>query len=289
MFKKTLIAICVILLLTDSLNAKTLEVCVYTSDKEITMKKKISPLVSYLQKELGNNINLTLNIYPSYKKAIDALTRGKCSIARFGPVSYVTAKKYNPKIRIIAIELKNGKKINSGHFVVHEKSKIKKLKDIIGKDVAFGNKFSTIGRYLAQNELLKRGIKASDLKSCVYLGRHDAVAMGVYIRRYDIGPIKDGTLKKYKIKNLKEIAKINAITKPWIASSKVDKSLFIKLQNIFLNLQDKEILKNLGNNGFTLGKDSEFNIIRRAMKNAQLFDKTNKCKIVTKKAIYSKK
>ncbi len=252
--------------------AQNMQLCVYTSDSENTMKEKISPLIQYMLKKYMNDtvdIRIKLKIYNSYEKAIYALINGDCSIARFGPASYVLAKKAEPNIRLIVMESKKGKKINYGHFIVHKDSKINSLAEIKGKTVAFGNKLSTIGRYLAQSELLKQNISAKDLKSFDYLSRHDKVSNQVYTHKYEVGVVKDNSCQGTE---LKKIATFKAITKPWIASANMDEKSFNKIQNLFLNITDKKVLKGLKNSGFVKGTDSEYNFVRQAIENAKKFN-----------------
>ncbi len=276
MFRKITFIFLAISLWISNVYAKELEICVYTSDMTHTMETKIAPLAEYLQNKLSEkkiDIKINFKVYPTYKEAIESLVKGKCSIARFGPASYIIAKKAEENIKIIAIEQKKGKKINYGHFIVHESSKIKSLDDIRGKSIAFGNELSTIGRYLAQNELLLHKIKAESLKSYEYLGRHDQVALRVYTKRFDVGVVKDGTLEKYKVKKLKKINTFKSISKPWIAAANMDKKTFRKIQKIFLKISDENVLKGLKNDGFVRGKDSEYNFVRKAIKNSKKFDK----------------
>ena len=97
--------------------AETLIMGVYTSDKPTTMYKKFKPILNSLEQEFlayEISMNFKLKIFPSYTEAIDALVKGKCDFARFGPASYILAKEQIPKIRPLVMEHKKGsKKFNS--------------------------------------------------------------------------------------------------------------------------------------------------------------------------------
>ena len=85
------------------------------------------------------------------------------------------------------MEDKKGERRFSGVIVVGADSSIKRLADLAGKRFAFGDENSTIGRYLAQAELVKAGIRARDLAHYEYLGRHDLVAKAVSLGDFRAG------------------------------------------------------------------------------------------------------
>jgi len=116
---------------------------------------------------------------------------------RFGPASYIMAKDGDENIRLLVMEHKKNKKKFYGVFVVTKNSPINSINELKGKSFAFGNKNSTIGRYLSQAELVKAGIRSADLSKYDFLGRHDKVALAVAVGNYDAGVVKENTFKKY--------------------------------------------------------------------------------------------
>ena len=92
---------------------KTLSFGVYTHIRATEMLKKMEPLRKYLEEAMarkGFSHPIRMRIYPTYSKAIEALATGKVDFVRFGPVSYILAKKKNPAIQLLAMESNNGKK-----------------------------------------------------------------------------------------------------------------------------------------------------------------------------------
>ena len=156
---------------------------VYASDKPTQMIQSFRPLLNDLEvlvsNKLGERVAIKIQISKTYEEGIDELVNGKVDFARFGPASYVAAKQRNDNIRLIAIESHKGKKAFNGVICVKSGSKIKSVKDLAGKTFAFGDKTSTIGRYLSQKHLAANGITAKSLKSYEYLDRHDKVATAV--------------------------------------------------------------------------------------------------------------
>lgn len=271
---------CLVLILGWSLTVKgeptALTFGVYTSDKPTTMYRTFTPILDYLERALeqqGFDVHLHMRVYPTYAAAIEAVAAGDCDIARFGPASYVMTKAKNPNIRLLVMEHNKKSKRFKGVFVVSKNSPIQSIRELRGKTLAFGSPDSTIGRYLAQAELVKAGISAQTLKAYAYLGRHDKVAASVALGQYDAGVVKENTYYKYtKSKGLKAIGTFLNVTKPWVVRADFDPSLFDALQQILLALTDPAVLKGLKQDGFLPTRDADYNMVRDGMRLAQQFE-----------------
>lgn len=249
---------------------------VYTSDKPTVMYQKFSPILNYLQHYLESKeirVKIKIKIYSSYSGAIDAMVNGDIDFARFGPASYILAQERNKGIRLLCMEHKKGKKRFNGVFIARQDdTSISTLQNVKGKSFAFGDKNSTIGRYLSQAELVEANIMATDLKEYVYLGRHDKVAFSVAAGKYDVGVIKENTYKKYqKNKGLKKIGEFPNVTKPWVVRAEFDDKLYNLLRDAMLSIEDKSILNTLKQNGFLPATDKEYDFVRQGMKVSQGF------------------
>jgi len=255
--------------------AETITFGVYTSDKPTAMYQKFKSIIDYLQDRItqnGSNATVKLKIFPSYTAAVDALVEGNVDFMRFGPASYIMAKDRDENIRLLAMEHKKNKKRFYGVFIVAKNSPINTIKELKGKSFAFGNKNSTIGRYLSQAELVKAGLRSADLTKYDYLGRHDKVALAVAVGNYDAGVVKENTFKKYaESKNLKKIAQFPNVTKPWAVRAGFDDNLFAILQQGLLELKDKKTLKALKQDGFLVAKDSDYDFVRQGMRLSEEF------------------
>lgn len=249
---------------------------IYTSDKPSSMYRNFSPIVDYLEKRLeeaGLPTEIRIKIYPTYSGAIDGLVNGEYDFGRFGPSSYILARRRNQGIRLLCMEHKRGKKIFSGVWVVKGDSRINTLEDLKGKRIAFGDENSTIGRFLAQAELVEAGVGAGDIASFRYLGRHDKVALAVAAGRYDAGPVKENTFLKYaESKGLRKIAEFPNITKPWVVRAGFDLRYYQALKRAMLELTDEGILRGLNQQGFLPAKDGDYDFVRRGMDRAGKFD-----------------
>jgi phosphonate transport system substrate-binding protein len=256
----------------DTATAEPLELTfgVYASDKATVMYKMFIPIVRQLQEsteaKLKQPVDIFIKIFRSYDEGIDALVEGQVDLVRFGPASYILAKAKNPNISLVAMESKKGKKRFQGMIFVLKNSPIESLNDVKGKRFAFGDHNSTIGRYLAQAELVKAGIYERDLKSREYLGRHDKVVKSILLKDYDVGSAKESTFNKYNTKDeLRVIRRFDNVTKPWIAREGLDPTVTKALKETLLSLTDEEILGEAKISQFVEAVDLDYQIIREGM------------------------
>lgn len=249
----------------------------YTSDKPTTLVKKFRPILSTLEKmmstSLQTDVSIKISISKSYEQGISSLVKGKIDFTRIGPASFIDALRQNPNISLLAMETKKGKKHFKGVICVQKNSPIKNVADLKGKRFAFGNKRSTIGRYLSQEFLLKHGIKADSLQGYDYLGRHDKVGYSVANGQFDAGALKESTFKKLvkKGQSLRKIASFDNVTKPWVARENLNPEIRSALQKALLSIKNKEILKALRKDGFTTASIEDYKDIQDAIKINKIF------------------
>lgn len=255
----------------------TLSFGVYSSDKPSSMVRQFRPILNLLETTLteirGEPVKIRMHVAKSYQEGLNDLVSGKVDFSRFGPASYVTAKESDNSLEILVIESNKGSKTFNGVIVVGKSSGIRSLADIRGKTFAFGDEESTIGRYLAQLYLLRNGIRAADLGSFDYLGRHDAVGAAVGGGRFDAGALKESTYAK-QVKDgvpLRAIAEFPNVTKPWIARGKLPAQIKGELRRALLGVTDKSALGEFQADGMVEGNDEDFAFIRESMLNNSLF------------------
>ena len=242
---------------------------VYAADRPCDVFKQFRPILDLLEKNLKTDLGPTrieLDISPTYNAGQEALVKGKVDFARFGPVSYVLAKEDSPGISILAIETEAGKKLFHGVICVRKDSPIKTIGDLKGKSMAFGDRESTIGRLLAVKYLLDHGITEKDLSEYAYLQRHDKVGLAIAQGEFDAGALNDKTFNKLvkEGKNLKELVRFENVTKPWLARSGLDDRIKAALSKSLLAITDKKALEALQFDGFVVGSDEDFAVIRQA-------------------------
>ena len=250
---------------------------VYPSDRATVMYRKFSPILEALTAPLENQLNrkvdIHLTIFKDYESGIEALATGEVDFVRFGPSSYILAEIKNPEIRLLAMELRKGIKTFNGVIIAKKDSGIHSLKDLKGKNFAFGDKYSTIGRYLAQSLLVENDVYENDLASFEFLGRHDLVAKAVITGTHDAGALKASTFKKLcdpeEITIIKTFANV---TKPWVARAELPEDISSAITASLLQLDNSEIIGELGCSGFIKASSKDYEVIRQGMKNAAMFN-----------------
>ena len=258
---------------------------VYTSDKPTEMYGKFKPVLAHLearlQADLDQKVRIKLKIHKTYEAAITAFVKGEVDFVRFGPASYILAKKGNPGIELLAIELKGEKRIRrfKGVIFCRDDSSIQTIRDLKGKKFAFGDEHSTIGRYLSQAVLVEAGIREKDLEYFKYLGRHDLVVAAVLYRHYDAGAAKISTYDEKKYRGLKTLATFENVTKPWVARAGLHESIRKRLKKALLSIKDRKLLSSIGKKltGFGEVKDSEYEEVRAGMQESEEFSNERTC------------
>lgn len=251
---------------------------VYTTDKPTVMYRKFMPLVEAtqeaMQRELKREVAIDFRIFKTYEEAREALVAGTIDFARFGPASYVLAKQANPDVALLAMETKNGKKTFQGHIVVREDSPIRSVAELRGKRFAFGDPTSTIGRYLAERELLAAGLHGADLAKFDYLGRHDRVFRAVELGDFDAGAVKSGTFAKLNEKQqLRVLASFDNVTKPWVARAALPDEVRSALAAGLIGMRDPQALAALKASSLVAASDEDYDVIRKSIAASRQFVK----------------
>ncbi len=253
-------------------DAYTLNFGVYTTDLPTEMYRQFRPVLDLLEKHasetLAKTVKIEMKIRTTYQDGIQDLVDGKVDFARFGPESYVHARDKNPKLRLLAMELEQGKKVFYGVICVHKDSPIKSAAELRGKSFAFGDYGSTIGRLLAVKYLIENGVTEKDLARWDYLGRHDKVGAAVALGTFDAGALNEKTFLRLvkEGKEIRELVRFENVTKPWIARAGLDDPVFQALKKGLLAIRDDKAFAALGFTGIAAANDADYAAIRTALK-----------------------
>ena len=250
---------------------------VYTSDKPTVMVKKFRPMLRALERRLSEilvtPVRIRIDVARDYNTGLERLIRGDVDFSRFGPASYIAARTRDSRVNVLAMESRHGGRTFYGVICVRADSPIKSIAELRGQRFAFGNKRSTIGRYLAQSLLIENQIYARDLKQIAYLGRHDKVAQAVATAQFDAGAVKENSYRK-AVSNgaqLRVLARFENVTKPWVAAGHVETRVRQALREALLGFDEKGPLQKLKVDGFVSGNDEHYAPIRAAIEQAQAF------------------
>lgn len=248
----------------------------YSFKKSTEVRKQFLPVAQALGKGfatcLGKPGTIELQVMKTYEECLDALVAGQVDMVRFGPASYVIAKRREPKIELLAAEREDSRQ--AGLIVVRTDSPISSLADLAGKKFAFGDEQSTIGRFLSQAELVQAGIKGTDLASFQFLDRHDNVFKAVELGDYAAGALHVDTFKELNGKAEHKLRVLHAFDnapKPWLARAGLDPAIVQALRRALLALDDPAALTALKVPGFAATTDQDYELVRRGMVRSEQF------------------
>ncbi len=241
---------------------------------EQEMIEGFTPLVQYLEKELGVKVKLTI------PKDFDTWTKdakaGAYDIAYSNPYLYVLVKKAAAVADplVIASEPEIGKNLQ-GTVIVKNDSTIKSIKELKGKTVAATDPGSA-GAYLVQMLMLqKEGVKKDDVK-VIFEKKRDPVAQAVLDGKADAGFIRNDDLEKLKAgpDKFRKLGVSDLIPNwPIFIAKKMDPALASKLKDALLKLKPGD-LKSLAVlapakiDGFVATSDKDFSVMVDAAKAA---------------------
>ena len=245
----------------------------YTSKKPTEMVRLYRPLLNLLEEslaaELKEPVEIHLQVAKTYEEGIKALTEGTFDFSQVGPVSYVQVKEKSANVELLAIEGTKGQKVVNGVICVLSNSAVLKVEDLKGKRFAFGDQFSTTGRYNSQLYLVEHGIRASDLGGFEYLDRHDRVGSAVAAGDFDAGALNERTFRKLVDGGapLRALAYFPIDGRPWVARDGLPARIRGALQAALLAVKDPKVLSPIGEEGlvFLSGTDADFESTRKAV------------------------
>jgi phosphonate transport system substrate-binding protein len=250
---------------------------IYQFNKPTEVLKQIQPALDTLERslgrELGESVRVQMQLTATYQEGLDRLANGTVDLVRFGPASYVTARRRSPGIELLAAEQEDGAMVCRGVIVVRADSDIRSLADLRGRRFAFGDDQSTIGRYLSQSLLVDAGITARDLAGFEYLHRHDKVYGAVALGDFDAGALHEQIFedRNKKTNALRPLVAFDNVGKPWIARAGLEPRLVAALRRTLLGLKEPKALKALAVSGFMVAKDADYDFVRAAMAKAEQF------------------
>jgi phosphonate transport system substrate-binding protein len=128
------------------------------------------PFLDYLEQKTGYRFELRFT--PADRDIIDELGKGEVQLAALGATSYLNARKKYGAIILARGLNKQGHAEYQSAIVVGANSSIKRLEDLRGKRIAFGNINSTQGHLIPRIIFAEKGIELEQFASYSYTGTH---------------------------------------------------------------------------------------------------------------------
>lgn len=250
----------------------------YTSEQPSALVDQLRPALDIVARRLsddsGNPVTIRIQITRTYEEGVQMIVERRADFMRVGAASFITAREKDPGISLLVLESMDGKSTFNGVIAVHRDSAIRDMRDLKGKSFAFGSPESTLGRYFAQQRLLRAGIRAGDLSRFAYLDRHDKVGAAVGSGLFDAGALEETMFRKLAESGtpIRALTVYPNITRPWIARSRLDPRLHTALRRHLLALDDKAALQAMRFDGFIDGREADFEPTRQAMVESRAFD-----------------
>ena len=249
---------------------------VIPAQTEGEMKGALDKLQNILSEKMDREVKITS--YPDYNGVVEAMNYEKIDMAYFGPLTYVVAQEESGA-KAIVTQLIKGEPFYYSYLITHKDSKYDTIEDMIkdAKNVkfAFGDPSSTSGSLIPGIKLKDEGVYKSeaenDFKNVRFTGSHDATALAVQNKQVDVGAIdsaiydklvEEGTVDGKQFKVIWKSEKL--FQYPWAVAKNTDKETMKQLQDIFLDIKDKEILDAFGATGFTKAENKDYESIRKA-------------------------
>jgi len=239
--------------------------------------RESQPLVSYLEKETGAKIELT--VPTNYAAAVEAIASDQVDIAYLGGFTYVQASK---RAGVVPLVQRDRDQNFHSLFIAQVDSNISNLSDLKGHTFAFGDVNSTSGHLMPEYFMREAKVDPEVIARAIYSGGHDATALAVVNKKVDAGAldeavyqrmVKDGKIDPSKVK-------VFYTTPPfydyiWVARKGLDPKLAESFTAAFLKLDandptHKTILDLLNAAKYVKAVDSNYDKLRQAAKDSGL-------------------
>lgn len=232
------------------------------------IKSMYYPVIDYICRAIGYKARVLIAM--DYDSLADCLKDEIVDIGWFSPLAYVNAKD-KAEVMPLVTPIVNNSANYLGYLITTPKTNINTLEDIKGRSVAFVDPKSASGYAYPSIMLKEAGINTKlDIEKS-FLGTHSNVIDAVLSNRYDVGAtyseaINDAKKRGLDIARIKIIAKTDPIPKDCIAArASISEELKQKLSNAFLEYRNN-LQKDSNINGFTKANDSDYDIIRKVIK-----------------------
>ncbi len=170
----------------------------------LELQKRFTPLVEYLSKETGYEIQLRIGV--DYSEHIASFGSGVVDIAYLGPAEYVRiTQMYGLKPLLGIIETAHTIYF-TGYIIVRKNSPLHSLSALNLNQVAFVDPNSTMGYLIPVWMISQEQPDLSTKPDFTFLGDHNNVAMGVLVGDYMAGAVKEEVFHTFKERGLRSLA-----------------------------------------------------------------------------------
>ncbi|SDX56668.1 phosphonate transport system substrate-binding protein [Marininema mesophilum] len=263
---------------------KELKVQFVPSQAADTLEAKAKPLEKLLKKELG--IPVKVSVSTDYNTIIEAMASKQVDVGFLPPSAYVMAHDKKKAANVLlqsqrfGVNPKNGKPTDKlvdsyeAYIITKKDSKIKTLKDLKGKKMAWQDVASSAGYVWPAVEMKKAGIDPQKDVTGVTMKGHDRALIAVLNGEVDaaavFGDARNIVAKDYKdvFSKTKVIHRTKPIPNDTISvRSDIDKKWAEKIKQAFIkigkNKEGHKIIKEIyTHEGYIPSSDKNFGAVR---------------------------
>jgi phosphonate transport system substrate-binding protein len=263
------------IMLGASLGAADRPVVLGLESEGFTQRER-APLQAYLTKAMGRPVRLV--VADHYDEVVACLAKGSCDFAYLGALTYVRA---HAQYGVIPLVQRTADLQFHSVYITGSASSIYSLRDLKGKQFAFGDINSTNGHLIPYRELLEAGIVPDTDLAIRYSGSHPATAALVENGVVDAGALDETVLntliRVWKIDSRK--IRIFHISKPfvgnvYVARKDVPEAERKQFAHALLSLKkgkDDTVLQLLLATQFVAAGDEEYATTRQICKELKMF------------------
>jgi phosphonate transport system substrate-binding protein len=254
-------------------STSSVRIGVLPDESSDALRERFLPLFEFLSHDTG--LAYELIIPESYDDLLTKFGAGQIDLAYFGGVTFVKANAGHGAIPIVMRDVDSR---FTSVIIVHGESEMG-MRDLRGKQMAFGSKLSTSGHLMPRHFLHNvHEITPEDhFKRIRYSGRHDLTAYWVRDGEVDVGAANSEVVSKMFEDGRLQQGDVRIIwtTPPfadyvWAAHPRVPESRRQAIQQAFLKLsvndpQHEMVLSNLGAAGFYPASTKNFSLLTQVL------------------------
>lgn len=235
------------------------------------LEDEYTPMAQYLARKLGRKDGRFIKVV-DYAGTLAALEAGQVDVAYLSPLPYALATS-RMKVQPLAMPIVKGKLTYQGIVFVRSDSPIKRLSDLKGRTMAFGDPTSTSGYLLPLRLLEQNGVPANALKRWYHAGDANVVVTAVENGAADAGAAYENVFEvayretPEKTKLMRAIGRTEAIPNGiYVARGDMPPSQVEALKKAFLDMnsdpEGKTALEKIPQDGIVAPDDKMFDGVR---------------------------
>lgn len=200
------------------------------------LRHRFEPLARLLTQRLGAPVSVRIG--NTYRDHVDEIGHDRIDLAFIGPAGYAqVADRYGAKPLLARLET-NGTTELSGHIVVRQDSPLRRLEDLNGRRMGFGDPNSTMSNVVPHAVLKQAGVAIG--RPTPYRS-HTSIAIAVLSGQVDAGAVKAEVLKQFAAQGLRSLHRLPAVSEHvFIARADMPEARLKRLRAVLLELHTTE-------------------------------------------------